>query len=123
MVTGSRPPSLADGFQRSSASPDGGRRTSRTTSAPPLRRLSVSAVPMRPVEPVIATRSAVSSLQADLGLERAFLEPLLDREQEPGGVSTVHEPVVVGECQVDHRPHGDDLAECRVLDDDGALDH
>src|SRR5215469_11596 len=122
-AAGSRPPSLIVGFQRNSASPDGGRRTSRVISAPPPRRLSASAVPMRPVEPVIATRRAVSPLEAELGLKRAFLQSLLDREQEAGCVGTVHEPVVVGEGQVDHRAHSDDLAECQVFDYDGALDH
>src|SRR5215472_5923093 len=120
---GLRPPSLASGFQRSSASLDGGRRTSRMISAPSPRRLSASAVPMRPVEPVIATRRGVPSLETELGLERAFLQPLLNREEEPGSVGAVHEPVVIGERQVDHRPYGDDLAEFRVLDDDGALNH
>ena len=61
--------------------------------------------------------------QAELGLERALLETALHRDEEPGGVRAVDEPVVVGQRQVDHGPDRDHLAERRVLNDDGALDH
>ncbi len=61
--------------------------------------------------------------EAEVGLERALLETVLHRDEEPGGVGAVHEPVVVGQRQVDHGADRDDLAERRVLDDDGALDH
>ena len=43
--------------------------------------------------------------------------------EEAGGVRAVDEPVVVGQRQVDHGADRDDLAERRVLDDHGALDH
>lgn len=53
-----RPPSGLAGSHRSSVTPAAGRRTSRSTSRPSLRRYSASAPPMSPVAPVIATRTA-----------------------------------------------------------------
>src|SRR6185312_11953650 len=64
-----------------------------------------------------------AALEAEVGLERALLETVLHRDEEPGGVGAVHEPVVVGQRQVDHGADRDDFAEGRVHDDDGALDH
>ena len=50
------PPLGAAGSQRISPGPDGGRRTSRTTSMPSALRLWLSALPMSPVDAVIAIR-------------------------------------------------------------------
>ena len=41
------------------------------------------------------------SLEAELGLEVAVFEPVLDRREEAGGVGAVDEAVVVGQREVD----------------------
>src|SRR5215831_8805123 len=101
-AAGSTPPSAAPGLQRTSPGCRAGRRTSQD-------------------DPVIATR-ITPPLQPEFGLERPLFEPGLQRDQEPGGVCPIDQPMVVGEGQVDHGPHGDDLAERRVLHDHGPLD-
>ena len=60
------------------------------------------------LRPSMSRRSRLS--EAEVGLERALLEPLLDRDEEAGGVGAVDEPVVVGQRQVDHRADRDRLA-------------
>ena len=54
-----------------------------------------------------ADRDRTARAEAELGLEAAVLEALLDRGEEAGGVGTVDEPVVVGQRQVDHRADRD----------------
>jgi hypothetical protein len=43
-----------------------------------------------------------SLLEAEPGLEGAFLKAGLHRGEEPRGVRAVHQPVIVGQGQVDH---------------------
>src|SRR3954454_10439609 len=59
---------------------------------------------------------------AEVGLEGAFLEALLDGDEEAGGVRAVDDAVVVGQREVDHRPDRDRLAAVGVRDDDWPLD-
>ncbi len=60
-----------------------------------------------PTPSVSADRGPLLSAQAQVGLEGAALEALLDGRQEARGVGAVDEPVVVRQRQVDHRPRRD----------------
>ena len=76
----------------------------------------------RPVPPRTSPRRRAGPQSPSSVSKAPSSSRALTRDQEPGGVGAVHQPVVVGQRQVDHRPDGDDLAERRVLDHDGALD-
>ena len=73
--------------------------------------------PIRPEAPVsttlIAAGRRVGSAQPERAFEVAGLEPLLDGDEEAGGVGAVDDAVVVGQRQVDHRADRDRLAEVR----------
>src|SRR5690606_24279420 len=60
--------------------------------------------------------------EAELGLERTLLEALLHGHEVPRRVRAVHEPVVVGQHQVAHRPDRDELVAELVRRDHRALD-
>src|SRR3954451_5507478 len=55
---------------------------------------------------------------AEVGLEGAFLEALLDGAEEAGGVRAVDDAVVVGQGEVDHGRERDRLAAVRVRESD-----
>src|SRR5688572_1230515 len=78
------------------------RRTSVTTWCPCVRRAPHQARPRKPEAPAI--RNCICSPSH---LEAAGLEALLDLGQEAGGVGSVHQPVVVGQREVDHLPDRD----------------
>src|SRR5688500_2245349 len=108
------------GSQRCSSAVRGVRRTSRSTSCPSDRRAATRRVPISPEEPVTATficllqggRDAIGapaaagapigcgSGEAELAVELAGLQALLDRAEEAGRVGAVDDPVVVGQRQV-----------------------
>src|SRR5688572_28955256 len=111
------------GSHRTSSGAAGTRRTSRSTSCPSSRSDRISAGPSRPEAPVIATfTERPDGSQGEVCVERALFESLLDRRQEPRGVGTVDDAVVVGQREVAHRPYGDRLAEVGVVVHDRALD-
>src|SRR5690606_14385632 len=135
----------AGGSQPRSSGAAGARRTSRRTSWPACRRSATRAVPIRPDEPATTTRTGQifsepgpsresgpgwvrtppaptrGGLQAQVGLEGAFLEPGLDRAHEPAGVGAVDDPVVVGERQVADRADGDHVVPVGAGDHRGLL--
>ena len=76
-------------------------------------------MPISPDDPVTAT--FIGHSEPEFGFEGTLFQPVLHRGQEAGGVGTVDEPVIVGERQVDHGPHGDHLTQRRVLHHHGAL--
>src|SRR5258708_38552207 len=119
-ATGSSRPA-ASGFQLISAGVRAARRTRRTTSAPPASRSRVRAVPIWPDAAETAIRMAV--LPAELSLERAFFQAVLDGDEEPGGVRAVDEPVIVCQRQVHDRANRDHFAQVRIIDHDGPLIH
>src|SRR3954449_8781569 len=110
----------AAGSQRASSVAPGSRRTSRSTWCPSPRSDAVNAPPSSPDPPVRTTFICAS--QPEVRLEGAFFEASLHRGQKACGVCPVHDPVVVGERQVAHRPDRDGLTEVLVVDDDRALD-
>src|SRR5680860_1277375 len=65
----------------------------------------------------------VVALQTEVRVEGPLLEALLHRGEEPRGVRSVHQPVVVRQRQVHHRADRDRLAAVRVGHHDRSLDH
>src|SRR5699024_352934 len=76
-------------------------------------------------ERALPWESALSELMSESELvgEIALLETLLDRGEEPTGISTVDQAVIVGQWQVCHRPYGDAVVTVGVAGDDGPLHH
>src|SRR5256714_6052516 len=141
-LTAASAPSTVDGSsgstlgrQVTSSGVSASRRTRRTTSCPAARSRSTSAVPRNPDDPPMTIRmpsilpearpgrpTDLPALQTELRLELPGLQALLQRAEEPGGIGAVDQAVVVGQGEVDHRARHDDLAQVRVVDDDGPLD-
>src|SRR5262245_11173768 len=64
-----------------------------------------------------------ASAEAEVGLERAVLQPVANRGEEPGRIGAVDQAVVIGEREVHSGAWQDHLAQLRVLHHRGALDH
>src|SRR5262245_18228624 len=106
----------AAGSQVTSSGACAGWRTSRSTSSPRALSASTRWRPRNPAAPATMNRTL------SLNLEGAGLEAHLHVAQEPGGVRSVDQPLVVGEREVDHLPHRDRLAEVGIVDHDGPFD-
>src|SRR3954469_26036277 len=74
-------------------------RVKDVTACPRPSRAPRNSVPRKPDAPARRTWATAGGTRSDL--ERACLEPPLHVLQEPSGVGAVHEPVVVGQGQVD----------------------